>query len=300
MGGIFISYRRQDSGPYAGRLRDALSHHFGADQVFRDIDRINPGERFPRVIEQEVGSCQALLAVIGSTWLSIKDDAGQRRLDNPGDLAARLDTPPLIDRVDGELVGYATDAETPKYSSACTMRTPCGRCMTLISLRRNHIGRFDQCAQFAVGAAVSLEQGAAGCSGEPAGQVGQIGCGVAAHGLGGKVNSFMIPSTLRLAVLPSRTSCMRDSSWVMNASGTSWADSAWARPSGKRARSVAAGASGMRMGNSVASLTNSATCGLQAQALAYQSPSRVVDVCPDSSVTGPSRSRSFFVARILT
>ena len=90
----------------AGRLRDALSHHFGADQVFRDIDRINPGERFPRVIEQEVGSCQALLAVIGSTWLSIKDDAGQRRLDNPGDLAARLDTPPLIDRVDGELVGY--------------------------------------------------------------------------------------------------------------------------------------------------------------------------------------------------
>ena len=87
-----------------------------------------------------------------------------------------------------------------------------------------------------------------------------------------KVNSFMIPSTLRLAVLPSRTSCMRDSSWVMNASGTSWAASAWARPSGKRASSVAAGASGMRMGNSVALLTNSATCGLQAQALAYQSP----------------------------
>ena len=82
MGGIFISYRREDSGPYAGRLRDALSHHFGANEVFRDIDRINPGERFPRVIEQEVGSCQALLAVIGSTWLSIKDDAGQRRLDD--------------------------------------------------------------------------------------------------------------------------------------------------------------------------------------------------------------------------
>ncbi len=28
-------------------------------------------------------------------------------------VAARLDTPPLIDWVDGELVGYATDAETP-------------------------------------------------------------------------------------------------------------------------------------------------------------------------------------------
>ena len=29
--------------------RDTLSHHFGAEQVFRDIDTINPGERFPRV-----------------------------------------------------------------------------------------------------------------------------------------------------------------------------------------------------------------------------------------------------------
>lgn len=47
MGGIFIRYRREDSGPYAGRLRDVLSHHFGADQVFRDIDSVNPGERFP-------------------------------------------------------------------------------------------------------------------------------------------------------------------------------------------------------------------------------------------------------------
>ena len=38
MGGIFISYRREDTGPYAGRLGDALSHHFGANEVFRDIE----------------------------------------------------------------------------------------------------------------------------------------------------------------------------------------------------------------------------------------------------------------------
>jgi hypothetical protein len=35
MGGIFISYRREDSGPYAGRIRDTLSNHFGAEQVSR-------------------------------------------------------------------------------------------------------------------------------------------------------------------------------------------------------------------------------------------------------------------------
>ena len=77
MGGIFISYRRDDSGPYAGRLRDTLTHHFGAEQVFRDIDSVDPGERFPRLIEQEVGSCDALLALIGpSGWRSPTPRAG--------------------------------------------------------------------------------------------------------------------------------------------------------------------------------------------------------------------------------
>ena len=85
MGGIFISYRREDSELYAGRLRDTLSHHFGAEQVFRDIDTIDPGELFPRVIEQAVGSCDALLAVIGPTWLAVRDEAARRRLDNPND-----------------------------------------------------------------------------------------------------------------------------------------------------------------------------------------------------------------------
>src|SRR6478752_163382 len=85
MGGIFISYRRGDSGLAAGRLRDALIHHFGANQVFRDRDSITPGERFPPRVESELSSCDALLAVIGSTWLAVKDETGQRRLDDPDD-----------------------------------------------------------------------------------------------------------------------------------------------------------------------------------------------------------------------
>jgi len=85
MGGIFISNRRKDCAPYAGRLRDGLSRHFGAKQVFRDIDTINPGERFSRVSEQAVGSCNALLALIGPRWLAVTDDSGRRRLDDPDD-----------------------------------------------------------------------------------------------------------------------------------------------------------------------------------------------------------------------
>ena len=83
----------------AGRLRDALSHHFGAEQVFRDIDSVAPGQRFPRVIEQEVGSCDAVLALIGPDWLSINDDAGQRRLDNPDDYV-RLEIATALRRSD--------------------------------------------------------------------------------------------------------------------------------------------------------------------------------------------------------
>jgi hypothetical protein len=89
MGGIFISYRRNDSGPQVGRLREEQIRHFGANQVFRDRDSITPGERFPLRVERELSSCDALLAVIGSTWLSIQDDAGRRRLDDPDDYVHR-------------------------------------------------------------------------------------------------------------------------------------------------------------------------------------------------------------------
>lgn len=82
--GIFISYRRDDSSGHAGRLFDRLSAHFGDEQVFMDIDQIEPGEDFVQVIESAVGSCEILLALIGRNWLSSRDESG-RRLDNPND-----------------------------------------------------------------------------------------------------------------------------------------------------------------------------------------------------------------------
>ena len=85
MGGIFISYRRGDTSPYAGRLSDTLVNRFGPDSIFRDIDGIAPGERFPQVIEQAVGSCDALLALIGRRWLTVKDENRKRRLDDSQD-----------------------------------------------------------------------------------------------------------------------------------------------------------------------------------------------------------------------
>jgi hypothetical protein len=83
---IFISYRRDDSAYPAGWLFDRLTEKFGAGQVFKDVDSIKPGEDFGQVIDEAVGSCDVLLAVIGRRWLEATDENGVRRLDKPGDL----------------------------------------------------------------------------------------------------------------------------------------------------------------------------------------------------------------------
>lgn len=97
MDGIFISYRRDDSAGYAGRLYDRLSAHFGADQVFMDVEGIELGTDFVTAIEKAVGSCKVLIVVIGDEWLSTADAAGRRRLDDPQDFV-RLETRVALDR----------------------------------------------------------------------------------------------------------------------------------------------------------------------------------------------------------
>lgn len=85
MARIFISYRRDDSAGYVGRLYDILRDHFGEKAIFTDIDTIQPGEDFVNVIEKAVGSSDVVLAIIGKQWLTLTDDSGQRRLDDPND-----------------------------------------------------------------------------------------------------------------------------------------------------------------------------------------------------------------------
>jgi hypothetical protein len=85
MSGIFISYRREDSAPYAGRLYDRLCGRFGADQVFMDVDDIPPGADFAAHISAKVGSCEAMIVVIGKEWLTARNADGQLRLSDPQD-----------------------------------------------------------------------------------------------------------------------------------------------------------------------------------------------------------------------
>lgn len=82
---IFISYRREDSAGHAGRLFDRLREHFGKDHVFLDVVGIEAGVDFVETIDQAVGSCDVLLAVIGREWLTCCDKKNRRRLDDPND-----------------------------------------------------------------------------------------------------------------------------------------------------------------------------------------------------------------------
>jgi hypothetical protein len=82
---IFISYRHDEDGMAAGWLVERLAGHFGKDQVFKDVDSIQPGDDFVKVIADAVGRCDVLLALIGRHWLTITGDDGRRRLDNPQD-----------------------------------------------------------------------------------------------------------------------------------------------------------------------------------------------------------------------
>jgi tetratricopeptide (TPR) repeat protein len=84
-GNIFINYRREESGDVAGRLYDALAQRFGHTKIFMDVDNIPAGSD---PLESQVAACDAMLAIIGPSWLNAKDETGCRRLDNPDDFVA--------------------------------------------------------------------------------------------------------------------------------------------------------------------------------------------------------------------
>ena len=82
---VFLSYRREDSADVAGRIYDRLALAFGQDQVFKDVDSIPLGVDFREHLQQVVGRCDVLLAVIGDQWLVPAAVGEGTRLDDPKD-----------------------------------------------------------------------------------------------------------------------------------------------------------------------------------------------------------------------
>ena len=70
MSRIFINYRREDTAPNASRIYEWLAERYGDDQVFMDVDTIEPGLDWMQAIDRAVGSADLVLALIGTDWLN--------------------------------------------------------------------------------------------------------------------------------------------------------------------------------------------------------------------------------------
>jgi hypothetical protein len=77
---VFLSYRRDDAGGYAGRLTDALLQRLGPKSVFQDVTGIGPGQDYTVAIDRALADSDAALVVIGPGWLTAATPQGTRRL----------------------------------------------------------------------------------------------------------------------------------------------------------------------------------------------------------------------------
>lgn len=84
MPGIFISYRRDDTQGFAGRLAHDLGRALGPDRVFSDIE-IPFGSDFGDVLHRAIAASDALLVVIGRRWAANASDGSPSRLFDTDD-----------------------------------------------------------------------------------------------------------------------------------------------------------------------------------------------------------------------
>jgi hypothetical protein len=109
MAGVFLSYRRNDSGGWAGRLRDHLALRYGEQGVWQDVDDLTVGSDYLPQILEHIAAADAVLIVIGPHWLDHTED-GKARLANPKDVL-RIEIVHALKRKTGvvpTLVGGAT------------------------------------------------------------------------------------------------------------------------------------------------------------------------------------------------
>ncbi|MCC6288228.1 MAG: toll/interleukin-1 receptor domain-containing protein [Chitinophagaceae bacterium] len=81
---IFISYRVNDTAADTGRLVDSLKQVFYEDQIFMDIEKLEPGVDFRVALAKSLETCDVLFAVIGPEWVGV-DKNGNPRIKHPED-----------------------------------------------------------------------------------------------------------------------------------------------------------------------------------------------------------------------
>ena len=113
-GKIFINYRRVESLKDAQHLKTLFDKTFGAKRVFLDVRGIDGGANWFNTLERQVAASAAMVVLIGKDWADLKDDQGNRRLDDPNDYvrfeisqALQRNLPIMPVRIDGAAIPKA-------------------------------------------------------------------------------------------------------------------------------------------------------------------------------------------------
>jgi len=85
---IFISYRRDDTGPFALALRSELDLRLRGAPVFVDLSRIQGGDAWSDVLTDALAKSRLLIALIGEDWAG-RGAEGRARINESGDWVAR-------------------------------------------------------------------------------------------------------------------------------------------------------------------------------------------------------------------
>ena len=137
-GKIFINYRRENSIGMAGRLHDRLERTFGRANLFMDVDHIPAGIDFVAHLNREVAACDVILVLIGPNWLTVKNESGGRRLDDPEDFVA-IEIAAALAR-DIRVIPVLVDgARVPKASELPDSLKPLAR-RHAVDIRHTHFG----------------------------------------------------------------------------------------------------------------------------------------------------------------
>ena len=86
---IFISHRHSDTQSDCHRLKSDLQEHFGKENVFLDIENLEPGINFSEAIEKYLALSKVVLVVIGPDWYGPEDDQGVKRVFKSNDWVRR-------------------------------------------------------------------------------------------------------------------------------------------------------------------------------------------------------------------
>ena len=89
LAGIFISYRRVDSGGRVGRLSDYFKGYYKRNECFIDIYSLEPGDNFEEKIEKSLQNSIVFLAVVGPDWMTLKDKDNKLLLSKENDFVRR-------------------------------------------------------------------------------------------------------------------------------------------------------------------------------------------------------------------